>query len=214
MRINKQLSTLTLLMWLAFACVSSVQAQSPTPSPATVAVQAKVIDDPTVHAGWRRYQFGERPHFSVIFPVAPQGTTEKPPDAGGATVNTYISSNQNAFYAASRIDGIALNIENAGDAKREEFFKVYMQGFARGFEQGMKSRNANFELKLLEPKRITIAGRPGFQQDFSVLPFNGSGRLVFVGTGAFVVVAIWSPDNPVADREAFFKSFQLTGTPK
>jgi hypothetical protein len=207
-----------LLLCLPIAYVATVRGQSPAATPAAVAppavIQPKIIEDPTVRTGWRRYQFGDQPFFSVILPSAPEATAERAPGPAAAVVHLYISSTNTGVYAASRLDGIGLSIERETETERQRFFRTYIEGFAKGFQASMKKENLNYEFKLLEPKKITVAGREAFQQDLTVGPFQGSAQLVFAGSGAFCVLSIWNPQAPAGDQEAFFRSFQLSGTPK
>jgi hypothetical protein len=217
MKTKRKLLRAALLTCLAMSSIAPVRGQAPAATPAAVApaiIQPKVIEDPSVRAGWRRYQFGDQPSFSVILPSAPEATAERAPGPVAAVVYLYISTTDTGVYAASRLDGLGLNIERGSEVQRQTFFKTYIEGFAKGFQESMKKNNLNYELKLLEPKKVTAAGREAFQQDLNVGPFQGSAQLVFAGSGAFCVLSNWNSQAAAADRDAFFNSFQLIGTPK
>jgi len=196
---------------LAVVCVS---AQTPAPQPAVTPIPARAVEDPKAPAGWRRYQFGEAPIFSVILPSQPEATAEGAPGLPTAVVNLYITTNDNAVYAASRLQGLGVNMETAPEAARATFFKNYVEGFTRGFHSSLAQNNITHELKMLPPTKVRAANREAFQQDFTVGPLTGRAQLTFAGTAAFCIITVWNPHTPAVDREAFLNSFQLTGTPK
>jgi hypothetical protein len=182
----------------------------PTPYPATV------VGDASPRAGWRRYQFGDNPAFSVVMPTQPEASAERTPSPGAPAmvVHLYTSTNDTGVYGAARLDGLPINIERSTEAERQGFFKNFAAGFVNGFQESLKKNNLNYELKLHEPRKVTAAGYEGFEQDLTVGPFRGRTQLVFVGKAAFCVMSIWNQDAPAADREAYFASFRLAGTPK
>ncbi len=190
----------------------NVAAQAP-PEKGTpiVPIAAKPLVDQSVPAGWRRYQLGERPEFSVILPSVPEASAEREPKSG-SIVNLYVSNNASGIYVASRLDGIPGDVQRAD--RQEMFFKEYFAGFAKGFQQSMAANNLNFQLQLVDAKAITTAtGRQGFQQDLIVGPFKGRAQLVFVGTSSFCVISIWNENASTTDSQAFFNSFRVTTTP-
>jgi len=208
MKTNLKLFKVLLLMFLAAVCIATTWGQSLPASPGLPAtfIQPKVIEDRSVRAGWQRYQFGVEPPFSVILPVAPDVTAER---NATALVNTYLSNKGSAVYGASRLDGIGRISESATEDERQTFFRNFIEGFARGFQEALKKDNLKYEMKLSEPRKVTAAGHEALQQDLTVGAFQGSAQLVFLGSGAFCVFSIWNPETPAADREAFFNSFQL-----
>ena len=202
-----------LLMLLALTAATSL-GQAPVsklPAQPVDPIPAKVVADISAPAGWQRYQFGERPQFSVILPAAPESSAERMPDST-TIVNLYIApAAGTGIFAAARLDKIPADLEKAPESRREAFFKEYFAGFAKGFQESMAKNNLSFQLQLLDSQKVvTATGRGGFQQDMSVGPFKGRSQLVFVGTSAFCVLAIWNEKVPAATYETFFKSFQLT----
>jgi len=185
-------------------------APQPTPYPATV------VADASARAGWRRYQFGDSPAFSVVMPTQPESSAERTPSPGAPAmvVHLYISTNDGGVYGAARLDGLPINVERSTEAERRGFFQNFTGGFVNGFQDSLKQNKLDYELKLLDPKKVTAAGYAGFEQDFTVGPFSGRAQLVFAGKGAFCVMSIWNQTAPAADREAFFNSFRLAGAPK
>jgi hypothetical protein len=200
---------------LLLLMIGAVHAQTPTPTPIPVTVMPPTVtDDASAPAGWHRYQFGAEPVFSVVLPAAPESTAERVPSLPTAVVQLHISTAASGVFAATRVDGIGRSFENATEAERKAFFGTYIEGFARGFRESLKKNNINSETTFDEPTKATAASRDAFQQDFAVGVLKGRAQLVFAGSGAFCVLAIWPPDSPIAHREAFFNSFQLIGTPK
>ncbi|MCM3869245.1 MAG: hypothetical protein ND895_00935 [Pyrinomonadaceae bacterium] len=205
------------LLCIVVACTEIVEGQSTTPTPAAkpglpaiFAIQPKVIEDPSVRAGWRRYQFGDDPAFSVILPSPPEAIAER--TKGDSVVYLYMSVTDTAVYGAARMTGLGVDMERAPETERQGYFRNFIEGFAKGFQESVKKNN--YELNLLDPKKAIAAGREAFQQDLTVGPYQGSAQLVFVGSGAFCVLSIWNPQSPPANGVTFFNSFQLTGTPK
>lgn len=182
----------------------------PTPYPATV------VGDASERAGWRRYQFGDSPAFSVVMPAPPGARAERRTSPGGSAVvvHVYISTDDGGVYGAARLDGLPSNVERSTEAERQGFFQNFTAGFVKGFQESLKKNDLDYELKLLEPKKVTAAGRDAFEQDFNVGPFQGRSQFVFAGKAAFCVMSIWNQTVPAADREAYFSSFRLAGAPK
>lgn len=202
-----------LIMVMVLAVVSA-SAQTPAPQAAITPIPAKVIEDPKAPVGWRRYQIGEAPVFSVILPSPPEVSAQRAPGAATAVVNLYITSNDNAVYAASRLQGLGVNMETVTEAARAVFFKNYVEGFTKGFHSSLAQNNITHELKMLPPIKVRAANREAFQQDFTVGPLTGRAQLTFAGSAAFCIITIWNPQTPAIDRESFLNSFQLIGPPK
>jgi hypothetical protein len=204
---------LLLLVLLALAPAQAL-AQSTNPKapdlPAVV-ISAKAIEDALAPVGWRRYQFGDRPAFSVFLPTEPEVSASATSDT---TTNLYTTANSNGVYIAARIDFVQANLEKAAEASREKYFQEFFAGFAKGFQEGVGKTNPTYELQLLNPKKVmTASGREGYQQDMTVGSFKGQAQLIFVNRSAFCVISIWSQKTPAAETEAFFKSFKLTASP-
>ena len=212
---KNKLNFLLLVLLFALTAATSL-GQAPVSKPPALpadSIPAKVVVDPNTPAGWQRYQFGERPQFSVILPAAPESSAEQMPDST-TIVNLYIAPAVGiGIFAAARLDKIPADLEKAHESRREAFFKEYFGGFAKGFQESMAKNNLSFQLQLLDSQKVvTATGRSGFQQDMSVGPFKGRAQLVFVGTSAFCVLAIWNEQVPTATLETFFKSFKLTAS--
>jgi hypothetical protein len=206
---EKSKLNLLLLVLLALTPAQAL-AQSTDPKapglPAVV-IPAKAIEDALAPLGWRRYQFGDRPAFSVFLPSEPEVSASATSDT---TTNLYITANSKGVYAAARIDFVQANLEKAPEPSRQKFFEEFFAGFAKGFQEVLVKNNPTYQLQLLNPKKVmTASGREGYQQEMAVGTFKGQAQLVFVGTAAFCVVSIWNPKTPAAETEAFFKSFKL-----
>lgn len=187
--------------------VGPIARARPTPTPYPIVV----VDDDSTRPGWRRYQFGTAPVFSVVMPERPQASAERTPSAPDAVVHLYITASEKGVYGASRLDGLPVNMEGVTEAQRETFFRNYVEGFANGFREGLRANNLNYELSLTAPKKVRAAGREAFEQGMTVGPFQGRAQLVFTGNSAFCITAIWTAETPAADYQAFFNSFRLTG---
>ena len=224
MKAIQKIFKVALLACLAGAYIATAPGQSPTrtpvavtPTPTPVAVtptviQPKVIEDPGVPTGWKRYQLGDEPAFSVILPSPPKVSSQ--PTSATSIAHLYFSNTDTAVYGAVRLTGLGQDMDRATESERQTYFRNYIEGFAKGFQESINKDSHNYELKLLDTKNVRVAGHDGFQQDLTVGPFQGSSQLVFAGSEAFCVLSIWNPQTPAADREAFFKSFQLPGPPK
>lgn len=210
---EKSKINLLLVVLLALTAARSLaQSTDPkAPNLPLVAIPAKAIEDALAPAGWRRYQFGDRPAFSVFLPAAPEVSASV---AFDTTTNLYTTGNSSGVYIAARIDFVQANLEKASEASREKYFQEFFAGFAKGFQESVGKNNPTYELQLLNPKKVmTASGREGYQQDMTVGPFKGQAQLVFVGRSAFCVTSIWNQKTPAAETEAFFKSFKLTASP-
>lgn len=195
----------TLFLVIVIASTAVVGGQSPrsqTPGPPAGAIPIRSVDDPSVKAGWRRYDIGATPILGVILPSPPGVTAET---VEGQQVNTFVSTNPSGVYAAVRIDRIPVNLENASEDVRSRYFQGFFEGFARSFQN-----NLQYSLVLLEVTQLTTtAGHKGFQQRLTLGPMQGRSQMVFVGDSAFALVALWLPDAPAADYDSFFDSFRL-----
>ena len=199
----------TLLLIVAIASSVVVRSQSPQPqTPALPAnpIPARVVEDPSVQVGWRRYEIGATPTLSLILPAAPGITSET---VQGQLVNTYVSANSSGVYAAVRIDRLAMNLETASEEARNKYFRSFFQGFAQGFQKGL-SPTVKDTLELLDVAQVTTAsGRQGYQQRLMLGSAQGRGQMVFVGNSAFGLVALWFPNAPATDNDSFFASFRI-----
>ena len=195
----------TLFLVIVIASTAVVGGQSPrsqTPGRPAGAIPIRPVDDPSVKAGWRRYDIGTTPILGVILPSPPGVTAET---VEGQQVNTFVSTNPSGVCAAVRIDRIPVNLENASEDVRSKYFQVFFEGFARSFQN-----NLQYSLVLLEVTQLTTtAGHKGFQQRLTLGPMQGRSQMVFVGDSAFALVALWLPDAPAADYDSFFDSFRL-----
>ena len=199
------------LMTLVLLVLSSnalVHAQSPAPQKPGLpsAIPARAVEDPSVKAGWRRYEIGATATLGVILPSVPAHTVET---AGGQDINTYVSTNETGVYAAVRIDRLPVNLESASEEVRSRYFQSFFEGFARGFQKGL-GPTIKDSLALLEVTlEMTATGRKGYQQRLTLGTMQGRSQMVFVGNSAFALVALWLPNAPAADYESFFGSFRI-----
>jgi hypothetical protein len=193
---------------LSAASIANGQApETKSPGPPTNAWPIRVIEDPSVRTGWRRYEIGASPTLSVILPSIPGGTLER---VGANVINTHVSSNGSGVYAAVRVDQIPLNLEAASEEARNLYFSQFFQGFAKSFQKGL-GPTIKDSLEFLDVTKVkTAAGRDGLQQRLRLGSTQGRAQMVFVGNSAFCVIAFWFPTAPAADYDSFFESFRIT----
>ena len=200
---------LATLVLLVSSCNALVHAQSPAPQKPGLpgnAIPARAVEDPSVKAGWRRYEIGATPALGVILPSVPAHTVET---ARGQDINTYVSANESGVYAAVRIDRLPLSLESTSEEARSRYFQSFFDGFARGFQKGL-GPTIKDSLALLEVTQLTTAtGHKGFQQRLTLGSMHGRSQMVFVGDSAFALVALWLPKAPAADNDSFFGSFRI-----
>jgi hypothetical protein len=209
MMIKSRVVIAHLLSLVLLLSVANVYPQSTSQKPPAVlatTIPARVIADPSVRAGWRRYGFGEGPGFSVILPAEPVVTSE---GVQTQILNTYIAATSYGVYAAARVDRIPVHMESAPEEVRSRYFREYFQGFAKGMEKALASTGQSVQLQ--EVTRVaTTTGRNGFQQRFALGSMQGRAQMVFVGNSAFCIIAVWTPATPANDDESFFSSFRIT----
>lgn len=200
---------LATLVLLVVSSNALVHAQSSAPQSAELpsnAIPARPVEDPSVRAGWRRYEIGATPTLGVILPSVPGITVES---VRGQDINTYVSTNQSGVYAAVRIDRLPMNLESAPDEDRSRYFQSFFEGFARGFQKGL-GPTVKDALALLEVTKVmTATGRNGYQQRLTLGTMQGRSQMVFVGNSAFALVALWLPNAPPAEYDSFFSSFRI-----
>ena len=200
-------ATLLLIVAVFSGGVVGVQsAQSQTPALPPNAIPARAVADPSVQVGWQRYDMGAAPALSLILPEAPGVTVET---VQGQLINTYVAAGNLAVYAAVRIDGLPTNLEQASEEKRSGYFRSFFQGFSQGFQKGLGPTNKD-TLQLLDVTLVaTATGRRGYQQRLTLGTAQGRAQMVFVGTSAFGIVALWFPNASAQDQELFFNSFRV-----
>ncbi|HEY5884644.1 MAG TPA: hypothetical protein VIT88_08145 [Pyrinomonadaceae bacterium] len=190
----------------SYVAVSAQSPQAQTPGLPGLMIPARVVADPSVKAGWNRYEMGATPTLSLILPSKPDGTVE---GVQGQIINTYVSVSSTAVYAAVRIDGLSTSLERAIEEARSRYFRSFFQGFARGFEKGL-GPSITDKLELLEITQVpTATGQNGFQQRLTFGTAQGRAQMVFVGNSAFGLVALWFPNAPAGDVDSFFGSFRV-----
>lgn len=192
---------------------ATVRAQSlppPVPNPTPFAVVP--VEDSSAPAGWRRYNIGTQPVLSVVLPAPPDANAER--SGPELSTHTYLANSANATYGIARIAGFTINIEQAAEPTRQEFFNGFMKGFARGFKQGQKAPNDSLAVVLGDSHKVNAAAREGFEQDLAAGHLKGKAQMIFVGPNAIALIAIWIDDASRADRDAFFKSLRVTVNPE
>jgi hypothetical protein len=193
------------------------QAQQP-PQPRPVATPSEitplrmtVVTDASALPGWKRYQFGEPQLFSGVFPVEPQYQSEKFPVFQGSLVTRlYMAPSATGVYGLNYIESPLAAVPGPTDAQTRAFFKSYMDGFIDGFKKGLEQKGfTNMETKSSAERKVQISGLDGFEQDLTIGPFEGRSQVVFIGRKVYAAIALWTQDNPAAERAAFFNSFQI-----
>ncbi len=212
---KRKLCRAILLLIFISGYSATVRAQSsapPGPKPTPFAVVP--VDDSSAPAGWRRYNIGTQPVLSVLLPAPPDANAEPAGSGAGTATHMYLANSSNATYGVARIAGLTINMEQAAEPTRQEFFTGFMKGFARGFEQGPKNTNASPTVILADSRKVTAATREGFEQDLTSGSLKGRAQMIFVGPNAIALIAIWTDDASRVDRDAFFKSVRVTVNPE
>lgn len=181
-------------------------------------ITAPRVAEPPVSRGslppeWKqyRYKFGDGDTLSLILPGKPEEAAESETVVPGAVVTTHtaIANNSNGVYMAGYIElPRGENAKITPEAKRL-IFQQFWQYFAKGIQQGLEESGLEAKLTAQPARRVTISGRDGQEQDFSVGKMAGRYRAVIDGLTIYMAVSMTMPDGSVEERTAFFDSFEI-----
>jgi hypothetical protein len=174
--------------------------------------QQRGEDDPAAPAGWKRYSFryGGGDTFSVVFPRAPEESTDTSERAGTkVVVHSLMSDTPNGVYFVGCVDiqmqaGMKLTPESS-----RVFYESFWRHFAEGMAKGLEEYGFKAEITPLGAKRILVGGREGQEQDFTVGKLHGRYRAATGDTQVYIILAVSLAGWPSAELESFSDSFKI-----
>lgn len=166
------------------------------------------MSEPSASVGWKRYQLGDTPKFSVTLPNEPISSVSVIKDTE-QTARTYISKTSSGVYGASYLNDLPFAASRSTVSGNEFFFDTFIKAFALNIQTSIPKDGTNLKFKMLGWHGITIGNLEGLEQDFSVGKFLGRARLYRIEQGGLCFVAIWTETSPLVERTTFFDSVQI-----
>jgi hypothetical protein len=189
------------------------QAQQPDPAAAAeiVPLRMTAVEDASAPSGWKRYQFGNPTLFSALLPGAPQYQSKKfPAGQGSLSAHLYIIPSSTGVLGLNYIESSATAAPGNSETESRRFFNGYMKGFIESLKEGLKNKGVtDLETEVSVERRIKVSGHDGYEQDFSIGPFNGRSQVVFLGRNVYSAIAFWNKQSASNESGVFFKSFQI-----
>jgi hypothetical protein len=169
------------------------------------------VEDSTLAAGWKRYQFGKPVLFTAVLPSAPEYQSQTlAPEQGSLRLRIYMTSNSTGVFGLNYIESPQVGAFKKSEAATRGFFNTYITGFIKGFKESMEAAGFNNLATEISPeRRVRISGLDGYEQDIVIGPTQGRMQVVFLGQYVYAAVAFWTAEGPLSEPTAFFNSFQV-----
>lgn len=218
----KRLWTITrCALFVAAACLplAAQQAKGPSgPAPSAQGAKAvvkmppvKALADSSAPRGWKKFQYGEPPRFSILLPEKHEAAGELVPMAGAdkpATTYVYTGETETSVYMAMYIEDLPFIGERMAENLKQAFYDGMWSGMLNGMKSEVEKNGLLFKITSGEKKQITVSGLEGRSQDFTFGPLNGHARMVITGQRAYMAVSMAPPDGG-GERAVFFNSFEI-----
>lgn len=207
---TKALLTISLLVSPLIAHAQSARSGQGDPPPAK-APTYRAFNEASAPTGWRRYEFGSVPMVSAVLPVAPKEFTEQQTLGGDkpSVMHMYTAETDAAMYGVYYAEDLPFIAERMSERIKQSFYEGMVSGFTRGLEQGMSNNGVLMKVEIGERRKVVVDGLDGMAFDFAVGPVNGMALMTILGQRAYMAIAVWTPEAPSGDRNAFFKSFRI-----
>lgn len=177
----------------------------------TAQSSALPMSESSAPVGWKRYQLGEIPVFSLILPTEPVVGISVNKDTNQST-RTYISKISAGVYGASYLNDLPFAASRATESGNEFFFDTFIKAFVLNGQNSVPESGVNLKFKMIGQRKIAIGNFEGLEQDFSVGKSLGRARLYRIGQRGLCFVAIWTENSPLVERTKFFDSVQIVTT--
>jgi protein involved in polysaccharide export with SLBB domain len=197
-----------------FVCApaASYVARAQAQQPASASQQQRGEDDPSAPSGWKRYRYhyGSGDTFTVVFPQEPEESTQTSDTPEGRVVVHFFQarSAKGLYFAACIEIQTKAGLKITPEARRE-IYENFWKNFSNGLKSGMEEKGVEAEVVPLDPKRITVSGREGQEQEFTVRDLHGRYRAATGESQVYVVVAISTSGWPSDEVESFSDSFKI-----
>lgn len=171
------------------------------------------IDDSSLPAGWKRYNFDKPLAFSIILPKEPEQQVSTF-SGGTETSHVYISTNGSGAYGLTYINNLPAVANRSTESGHEFFFNTFIKEFIQKLQNNEQEKSVDLqfeEFKITTDKPVVINGVEGLEWNFSGGPFQGRAQLARAGQAGFCLIAVWKQTTSLAEQDAFFKSFKVLG---
>jgi protein involved in polysaccharide export with SLBB domain len=169
-------------------------------------------DDPSAPAGWKRYRYryGSGDTFSFVFPQAPQESTSSSDTPDGKVVVHFLQaqSAKGLYFAACIEVQTKAGLKITPEARRV-IYERFWANFSDGMKSGMEQNGVKADVTPLDPKKISVSGREGQEQEFTVRDLHGRYRAATGESQVYVIVAISTAGWPSDELETFSDSFKI-----
>lgn len=215
-----KLRLVVMLCALCCVCGASASAQKGTNTdPATPPTHvARAVEDAFAPAGWKRYEFkyGAGDTVSVVFPQTPDESDTKSdvPDKGTVVVHLLnAASASGSYFLAGYMEFFSAQVVKITPEVRDTIFEDFWKNFSSGMASGMAEKGVSAKITATERRKVTISGREGLEQDFTVGDLVGRYRAVAGEHNIYMVVAISPGAGALKDRDAFIESLKVASQP-
>jgi hypothetical protein len=201
---------------------SPAGAQGATPPPPPGAAQTAVkmppsrtVEDASAPAGWKKYEFGATPLFTILLPAEHESAAVQVPMGGSDTATTYVYVGQgdSGVFMTMYVEDMPLIAERLSEEWKQNFYAGLWRGMVEGMRSEMEKNGVLFKIESGELKKTKISGHDGREQEFTFGPLKGLTRMVLVGRRAYVALSMVQPEKPLTEHTAFFDSFAIYAKP-
>lgn len=147
----------------------------------------------------------------AAFPVAPVEQLDSGDLGGGEVLTTRTNrvSSGSSVYMVTCFDGLPMIAEKMSPEMKKTFFEFSMKSFAEQMETLMLKQGFTIKVKLLAIRETLVAGRPAYEQDFTIGPLQGKAKMTLYGNRGVWNLAMIPNGTAVKDRTTFFSSLEI-----
>ena len=197
--------TMIALPLLALNCYAQ---KSNTDSPASKCAISKDNSD-----GWKRFYLGG-PNGDAICVYLPQEPERFPGGklSGGSirlTADIYLVAENEETYAVVFAYDLPGDTKQLSEDRRSEILFGTWRAIAERIRQALERRLGAVDIKYSNQTKVKIGGREGRVQLFTVGPYLGQARMLFVEKKAYMLMGLWPQEKAEKRSAAFFDSFEM-----
>jgi hypothetical protein len=200
------------------ASAQSSKGEQPTPIvPVQTQHVARVVEDASAPAGWKRYEvkYGSGDTVSFVFPQTPDESDSKAdvPNSGTVVVHLLTAASTSGTYLAGYMEFFTTHEVKITPDVRDLIFDGFWKNFSTGMQTQMEKLGVSAKITANERRKITISGREGLEQDFTVGNMTGRYRAVAGDHNIYMIVAFTPGADSPKERDDFIESLKITPQP-
>ena len=175
-------------LFLAFTAVGIVLA-------ANVGINAQASVRGARPEGWQSYK-PEAGHFIIDLPADPVvDLQDMNAISKGMKAAYYTSATQKMIVVVGDLYNLPAKAGGFSDAEKRSIYDSFRNGLVNGLTESLKSSGVNLEVKITDPKDLTLGGLRGYEQEMTVGTFKGRARMLVAGSRIFMFCAIGFGEN-------------------